>query len=390
MQGESMRERVAKNSKETAGVPVLSFFTGAGFLDIGCMQAGMRIIWHNELDASFRRGFMRGMDGYCKGKLNIRSPNKNSIAEIGPNQIMSEAFEGLPRPRVFGAIGGPPCPDFSVGGKNRGADGCNGRLSGIYVNRLLEILPSFFILENVPGLFRTAKHRVFFEELRLRLSTEYITSCKILNALEYGVPQDRERVFLIGFHSKWIRKQFGSSFLKAVRKGDADWFPWPEKLYPDAKIRFSWPRQSPFGSDPPRPDGIPSELMVGPLILNSERLRSLPNGNEGFRPKSNKFHEIPEGDDSRKSFKRLHRWRYSPAAAYGNNEVHLHPTKPRRLTVREAMLIQTVPDSYVLPSDMPLSHKFKMIGNGVPVKLADYVASAVMRVLRGETNARVL
>ena len=88
--------------------------------------------------------------------------------------------------------------------------------------------------------------------------------------------------------------------------------------------------------------------MVGPLICDLDEIAKLPNGVEGFTPKSDKFNWIPEGDVSRKSFKRLHRWRYSPAVAYGNNEVHLHPTQPRRLTVREAMRIQTdLPPKYV-------------------------------------------
>jgi DNA (cytosine-5)-methyltransferase 1 len=92
---------------------------------------------------------------------------------------------------------------------------------------------------------------------------------------------------------------------------------------------------------------------------------------------------IPEGDVSRKSFKRLHRWRFSPTAAYGNNEVHLHPTLPRRLTVREALRIQSVPDTYILPEDMPLTHKFKTIGNGVAVKLAYAVACSIRNMIEG-------
>jgi DNA (cytosine-5)-methyltransferase 1 len=60
--------------------------------------------------------------------------------------------------------------------------------------------------------------------------------------------------------------------------------------------------------------------------------------------------------------------------------------QPRRLTVREALRIQTVPDKYILPSDMPLSHKFKTIGNGVPVKLATAVASSIEKVLKGDFN----
>ena len=125
--------------------------------------------------------------------------------------------------------------------------------------------------------------------------------------------------------------------------------------------------------------------MVGNYICDESHLATLPNGRDSFKPHSSKFRTIPEGDVSGKSFKRLHRWRYSPSAAYGNNEVHLHPTQPRRLTVREVMRIQSVPDNYALPETMTLSKKFKTIANGVPVKLALALAKQISAVLQNET-----
>lgn len=91
--------------------------------------------------------------------------------------------------------------------------------------------------------------------------------------------------------------------------------------------------------------------------------------------------KIEEGDTNRKSFKRLHRLKYSPTVAYGNNEVHLHPTLPRRLTVREALRLQTVPDEYILPAEVPLTHKFKLISNGVPSAKAELIAKEIRRTL---------
>lgn len=361
-------------------VPLLSFFTGAGFLDIGFMQAGFRIIWCNECNYSFIRGYEYGMASLT-GNVPCKV-NTGSIVTLDANQIATEAFGNTPRPRLFGIIGGPPCVDFSAGGKNRGEKGEYGRLSKIYVDKILDLQPAFFLYENVPGLIRTAKHRKFLKKLIRQLSTHYVIDYQVLNALDYGVPQDRERLFVVGFHKKWLKKHLGLSFPFA-REG---WFPWPEPLYPNAKSRYPWPGPSPFGSEPERPEGIPDDLVVGPLICNTEEIARLPNGLEGFKPYSKKFYLIPEGDVSRISFKRLHRWRYSPTAAYGNNEVHLHPALPRRLTVREAMRIQTVPDTYALPADMSLSDKFKMVGNGVPVKLARAVALSFMKVLRGELN----
>ena len=91
---------------------------------------------------------------------------------------------------------------------------------------------------------------------------------------------------------------------------------------------------------------------------------------------------IAEGDDSKKSYKRLHRWRYSPTVAYGNNEVHLHPYKVRRLSASEALSLQTLPKEFQLPAEMTLTDKFKTIGNGVPFILANCMAKSIADYLK--------
>lgn len=360
-------------------IPILSFFTGAGLLDIGFMREGFASIWHNENDSWFADGFEYAMSSLTHDSHETTVQARGSICDLSPRTILRQSFGNLPRPDVFGVIGGPPCPDFSNGGRHEGRTGKHGQLSEVYIDRILEIQPTFFVFENVPGLYRFRKHRTFLDELQARLEQDYCTSVTLLNALMFGVPQDRSRMFLIGLRRRWMRHEFDVR----IPLGDHSWFPWPTPAYPNAK-HLKWPTQSPFGATPERPPGIPDELMVGPAICDVAANSALPNGTEAFHPYSDRFRTIDEGDASRKSFKRLHRWRYSPAAAYGNNEVHLHPTEPRRLTVREAMRVQTVPDEYALPTDMPLTHKFKTIGNGVPVKLAEAVARAVASALRGE------
>lgn len=351
-------------------IPVLSFFTGAGFLDIGFMESGFDTVWHNEYDPNFVRGFEHGMRALF-GDGHPIIENTESIADLTGERALDEAFERRVPP-VFGVIGGPPCPDFSVGGKNRGEAGDRGQLSSVYVDRILEIKPTFFLMENVPGLVRTAKHRMFLERLVARLRAEYLVDYRILNALDYGVPQDRERLFIVGFRRDWLES------CSVDVSGERSPFNWPhDDRYAGAKSRFDWPSTNPFGQTPARPTGIPSDLVVWSYIGDIAETTALPNGSEGFLPRSKRLGEVAEGDTSRKSFKRLHRWRFSPTVAYGNNEVHLHPSEPRRLTVREALRLQTVPDAYEFPAEMPLSHKFKTIGNGVPVRLAAAVASSI-------------
>jgi DNA (cytosine-5)-methyltransferase 1 len=363
-------------------IPVLSYFTGAGLLDLGFLDYNFDVIWRNENNAAFVEGFEYGMSTLMGSDADHRIHNKISITDLTPRMVANEAFHNTGKPATFGIIGGPPCPDFSNGGKNRGGEGDHGKLTEVFVRHILELKPAFFLLENVIGLHKTVKHKPFLDKLIARLNEHYYTSLTVLNALEYGVPQHRERVFLAGFRKKWLKQNTGYD-LKL--NGNGNWFPWPEKRYNDPKNSYQWPVQVPFGSEPEKPGDIPAELMVGTWICDPDLdLETLPNGQDQFLPKSDKFRRIDEGDDTRKSFKRLHRWRYSPAAAYGNNEVHLHPVHARRLSVREVMRIQSVPDTYALPEHLSLTNKFKMIANGVPLGLAKAVASSFGEILTGK------
>lgn len=367
--------------KAKGKIPVLSFFTGAGFLDIGFMKAGFDVVFHNEFSPEFAEGFKHG---YCT-LTGSETPPKVTVGDITAlkaDEILEAAFGKKGPPKVWGVVGGPPCPDFSIGGKNRGHEGDHGKLSQTFIDKIMALKPTFFLFENVPGLFRTEKHRRFLNELRRQAEEElYTTDIKILNALEFGVPQDRERVFFIGIRKDWLEAHGKAPSVRLYNPitFEGHWFPYPAPLVKNIKKLYAWPGKDPFGGNP-EPPIVPEELTVGYWLLD-EKIDGLPNQDEHFKAYSEKFHVVEEGDDRKKSFKRLHRYRYAPTSAYGNNEVHLHPTLPRRLTVREALRLQSVPDQYALPTGMSLSDKFKTIGNGVPVRLAQFVAAAIRQFL---------
>lgn len=288
--------------------------------------------------------------------------------------VRREAF-GTTMPKIFGLVGGPPCPDFSNGGKHAGGSGENGKLTREFVEMICRIRPTFFVIENVAGLYRFRKHRWFLSRqiAYLRREGGYSVDLKLLNSLELGVPQDRERLFVVGFCKSLANRALG----QVVKPKETDWFAWPSvEEYAKAKS-LRWPQTCRFGYTPAQPRGVPLELTVYPAFLGNGDPEKIQNGKEHFNSYSPRFLEVDEGDVSRKSFKRLHRYRFSPTAWYGNQEVHLHPWKPRRLSVREALRIQTVPDEYVLPADSSLSAKFKMICNGVPCLMASRLAAAI-------------
>jgi DNA (cytosine-5)-methyltransferase 1 len=365
-----------------AGIPILSFFTGGGFFDIGFEEAGFEIVWTNEINHDFADMYEFAMTSWrpARGvtRPNAKISRRESVTQLTVDGIMRDAF-GSTRPELFGIIGGPPCVDFSIGGTNKGANGINGRLIRVFGDLVKGLRPDFFVMENVPGLWKTRKHRAFLKNVIKGLRDKpyrYRLATRIVSALELGVPQDRERLFVVGFSEKLTDDK--------LRKRDSldpgDWFNWPKPGYPHAR-ELAWPGTSLFGGSPEVPPGIPIELTVYPLLVGPPDPATLPNGKEFFKPYSARFTEIEEGDDSRKSFKRLHRYRYSPTAWYGNNEVHLHPWEARRLSVREALRIQTVPDTYILPEGYSLTAKFRLIANGVPCRLAKAIADSVKAFL---------
>ena len=364
------------NKNKENKIPILSFYSGGGFMDMGFEKAGFEIVWTNEFDQTFSKLHAAGITSWRKSKGNgIKAEifNTKSITDISSKKIVAEAFpEG--KPQHFGVIGGPPCQDFSMNGSLKGFEGDRGKLTIVFFDKILELKPTFFVMENVTGLTKRKETKEFLQTLLKGIEKEYFVDQEKLNSLDFGVPQHRERVFFVG-----IRKEFLDE--KVVDESAfGRWFPFPvNKKYINAATKYNWGKQNDFGQIPTKPKDLPIELCVESCLVPKQKVNKVPNADEFFNlyVTDSFLQSIKEGETNRQSFKRLHRFRYSPTTCYGNNEVHLHPYEHRRLSVREALRIQGVPDEYVLPKELPKTKKFKMIGNGVPVPLAEAVANAV-------------
>ena len=215
-------------------------------------------------------------------------------------------------------------------------------------------------------------HRHFYEELKKKLvRAGYLLDDHLINSIEYGAPQDRNRIILIGFHKNFIGTKRGLAL--------PDWARFKKYNKKDL-FSLSWPTLERKLTK--RSRELPRELTVE-YWFKKNKVQKHPNRKDHFIPRAaaSKFVAIEEGDVTKKSFKRLHRWRYSPTAAYGNNEVHIHPTLPRRISAAEALAIQSLPTGFELPHHMTLSNKFKSIGNGVPYLAAHGVARMIASVL---------
>ena len=149
---------------------IFSFFSGSGFLDLGFELNGYSIELVNEFSSSFINAYK-----YSRKQMGLKVP-KYGYSNIDINEYLEKRSEELLHyitdarqgDNLVGFIGGPPCPDFSVAGKQRGRYGDNGKLSLSYVQLIISQQPDFFLFENVKGLWKTAKHREFYEELKHR------------------------------------------------------------------------------------------------------------------------------------------------------------------------------------------------------------------------------
>ena len=149
-------------------ISIFSFFAGIGILDLAFEKSGYNIVFVNEYDDLFMASYQ-----YARTQMTHLVPlygYHNDSAERyakkrGKRKLINLVAKEREKGNLVGFIGGPPCPDFSIAGKQRGRDGDNGKLSLSYISLLITMKPDFFLFENVKGLWKTARHREFYEEL---------------------------------------------------------------------------------------------------------------------------------------------------------------------------------------------------------------------------------
>jgi len=195
---------VKKTDTNDKFYPVISLFTGAGGLDIGLEQAGFNTVACIENDANcratlkFNRPEWKVFDEFVKfekGKIIEREPG--DIRDITVDEILN--FVNLKKGEVTLVVGGAPCQPFSNIGKKEGRqDKKNGDLFLEFVRMVKGIQPEAFIFENVAGITQNKHSSVLDYMIKNFEGTGYGISYSISNSANYGVPQRRERFFLIG------------------------------------------------------------------------------------------------------------------------------------------------------------------------------------------------
>ena len=289
-------------------IKVLSLFTGAGGLDIGFDETGLfEIIAANDnWDESFntmQKNFPN-IPFICQ---DIRTLQAKDILNITNNV----------KPDVI--IGGPPCQGFSIMGDKNSADPRNSLFES-YVRLVDDLKPKCFVFENVKGMKTMFKGRYLKMVANSFSNIGYDIYLKVLNSYDYGVPQKRERVIIVGSRIKKLfkypnptNKSIGKLKSKNVKEAIWDLI--------DKTNEF--------------PNHL--SLTHGEVVI--KRYKLIPEG--GKLPPPN---ELPK-DIRRKNFGntyvRLHRMKAAPTMVPGNNAFPVHPKLNRSLTPREAARIQT-------------------------------------------------
>jgi len=160
---------------------VVSFFAGAGGLDLGFEKAGFDVVWANEYDKEI-------WETYEKNHKNTVL-DRRSILDIPSNDV----------PDCDGIIGGPPCQSWSEAGSKKGIADKRGQLFYEFMRILADKKPKFFLAENVSGMQLPAHKEALANIKQMFTDIGYDLSFQLLNVSDFGVPQDRKRVFFIGY-----------------------------------------------------------------------------------------------------------------------------------------------------------------------------------------------
>ncbi len=328
---------------------IVSLFSGAGGLDKGFEAAGFKTIWANEYDKDIWETYE---NNFPETKL-----DKRSISKIPSNEI----------PECDGIIGGPPCQSWSEAGSLRGIEDHRGQLFFEFIRVLRDKKPKFFLAENVSGML-ALRHADALKNIKeLFIDSGYNLSFSLLNAVDYGVPQDRKRIFFVG-----IRK--------------------------DLKISFNFP------------DKIQSKRVLHEVIsdITNSVLPAKEKNYTNGKDCSIANHEYMIGGFSTifMSRNRVRSWdEPSYTIQAGGRHAPIHPQAPkmkfieqnkrifvpgkealyRRLSVRECARIQTFPDDFIFYYNN-LTAGYKMVGNAVPCNLAYCLAKSIKEQLNLENK----
>ena len=335
---------------------ILSLFSGCGGLDLGFEKAGFEIPVANEYDKTIWETFKVNHPLTKLIEGDIRKVSKKDIENI------------LGSSEIDGIIGGPPCQSWSEAGALRGINDERGQLFFDYIRILKEFKPKFFLAENVSGMLVNRHSTAVKNILSLFDEAGYNVSLTLVNAKDYGVAQERKRVFYIGFRKDLTNINF--SFPKGSTANDKDKLTlkdviWDLQNNAVPALKRNYHNDSAINNN---------EYFVGdysPIFMSRNRVKSWNEQAFTIQASGRQSQLHPSAPKMVKVGKDKCKF------VDGNESLY------RRLTIREAARIQGFPDVFKFIY-RNVDNAYKMIGNAVPVNLAYEIACGIKKEL--ETN----
>lgn len=350
--------KVESDLEDNDSPKLISLFSGCGGMDLGFEKAGFNIVWANDFDS----------DAQAVYSLNIGEIDRRDILTVDENEIPSGDI----------LTAGFPCQPFSNAGNRKGVHDSRGMLYKECLRIIESKMPKVIVFENVKGLLSTKYidgrnlAEVIVEDLSKMNNVGYNVVYQLVNASDYGVPQNRQRVLFVG-----VRKDLG--------------------------ITFSFPqKQNKDGLSLRHVLDVPEDVENNvDWAFSQQALDMIDHIPEGGSWKDVPYeHLAPRFKKIRDDMKKYHSpnfyRRFSQdeicgtitASAQPENCGIIHPTENRRYTVREVARIQTFPDDFKFITDTPrnITAMYKVIGNAVPVTLAYNIAKAIMEQVFSEQS----
>ncbi len=342
-----MTETASKHSDKPK---LISLFSGCGGLDLGFEKAGFEKVWANDFDADAQAVYSLNL-----GDIDGRDIRTVDEKEIPQGDILTAGF---------------PCQPFSSAGSRKGVYDSRGMLYKECLRIIQDKMPKVIVFENVRGLLSTKYidgrnlADVIVEDLSAMNEVGYNVVHKLLNASDYGVPQNRQRVFFVG-----VRKDLGVNFI----------FP-PKQKKEHLTLRHILDI----------PNTVKNQVDWGLSPQALEMIKYIPEGGswkdvpyEKLAPRFQRIRDNMKKYRSPNFYRRFSRDEINgtiTASAQPENCGIIHPTENRRYTIREVARIQSFPDDFLFIDDSPknIVAMYKVIGNAVPVSLAQSVALSIM------------
>lgn len=317
---------------------VVSLFSGAGGLDLGFEQVGFNIVYANEYDSAIWATY-----------------EKNHSAPLDKRDIRKIKSEDIPD--CDGIIGGPPCQSWSEAGSLKGIDDARGQLFYDYIRILKDKQPLFFLAENVVGMLSKRHETAVSNIKKMFRECGYNLTVTLVNVSDYGIPQDRKRVFYIGYRTdlgmmfKFPKAPYTYKTLKdAIYDLKDNAVPALDKNYanPDVKI----PNHEYFTGS------------FSPIFMSRNRVRQWEECGFTVQASGRQAQLHPQAPIMPKIDENKH--------IFVEGKEHLY----RRLTVRECARLQTFPDTFKFVYDK-VDDGYKMVGNAVPAEMARLIANSI-------------